>query len=284
MWPLTTIDWTSALEPGVSPEWASVVIAIAAVIMGISKSGFPTGGALLSVPLILLVMPTSIAAGTTLVIFLCADWMAVWVHRKNIRTDISKPVILTSLIGMLIGTCIWWLVLRWGETSGTAAQVLKQAVGGLSLFFSMYIVMQQHFRETVQRMRLDQLPSLAWGIAIGICTSLANVAGPVMGLFLFTRHVTERREFTATMAWSFWIINWLKVPFLAGVGVITWQTVRIGLPFAIFIPLGVLIGKTMLERVSQTGFNYVIFTFALLSGFSLLLGINPIGWLIQFTL
>ena len=50
------------------------------------------------------------------------------------------------------------------------------------------------------------------GILAGFGTTVGNAAGPVMSIFLLSRHL-EKQEFLGTTAWFFFLVNLSKVPF-----------------------------------------------------------------------
>jgi uncharacterized membrane protein YfcA len=50
-----------------------------------------------------------------------------------------------------------------------------------------------------------------YGIAAGFATVVANAAGPIMNMYLLTRHLSKE-QFVATGAWFFFILNLAKIP------------------------------------------------------------------------
>ncbi len=74
-------------------------------------------------------------------------------------------------------------------------------------------------------------------------------------------------------------INWIKLPFFVGNGIITWDTVRTGLFFLPLIPVGVWLGVWLNRQMSEALFLKVAYVVILLAGLSLLFDVNAVTWL-----
>jgi uncharacterized membrane protein YfcA len=80
-----------------------------------------------------------------------------------------------------------------------------------------------------------------------------------------------KEEFVGTAAWYFLLVNVLKVPFSAHLGLITAETVKLNLLLVPAILLGSLLGMKLLRRLPEKGFNLMVQLFALLGALKLLL-------------
>jgi uncharacterized membrane protein YfcA len=74
--------------------------------------------------------------------------------------------------------------------------------------------------------------------------------------FLATR--TPMQVFLGTSAWFFAIINLVKVPFLAGIGLITPSVLLMDLMLAPLVVVGALVGLRIAKRIPQRLFDRLV--------------------------
>ena len=104
----------------------------------------------------------------------------------------------------------------------------------------------------------------------GFTSMVANAAGPLMALYLLFVGLDVRR-FVGTTAWFFFIVNLAKVPFSAGLGLVTAESLRLDLTLAPMILVGAAAGTALIRRVSQGAFEWAVLGAAGLSAVLLLL-------------
>ena len=75
------------------------------------------------------------------------------------------------------------------------------------------------------------------GIAAVIRHRRGNAAGPVMSIYLIS-HGMVKNEFMGTWSWFFLIVNLSKLPVVAGMGMMTAETLRFSLFMVAFLVLG----------------------------------------------
>jgi hypothetical protein len=90
---------------------------------------------------------------------------------------------------------------------------------------------------------------------------MANAAGPVMGLYLLAVGL-PKFQLTGTNAWFFLLINFYKIPFSAGLGLIRTDTLLFNLALAPAILAGLFLGCWLLHHVPQRVFDGLILAFA----------------------
>ncbi len=95
--------------------WVAAVLASVAV--GLSKGGLPVV-AMMSVPILSLVMPPLQAAGLLLPIYIVSDWFGVWAYRRAYDLRVLKIMFPATAIGIGLG----W---------ATANLISEAMVGGL---------------------------------------------------------------------------------------------------------------------------------------------------------
>ena len=119
------------------------------------------------------------------------------------------------------------------------------------------------------------IPSQWWfavmmGFLAGLTTMMANAGGPVMVVYLLAMRL-PKVEFVGTSAWFFFIVNWLKVPFSAQLGLITVESIRMDLLMLPFIVIGAVLGIAALRKMPQKVFEITIQVLAAAAAIKLLI-------------
>ena len=82
----------------------------------------------------------------------------------------------------------------------------------------------------------------------------ANAAGPVMTLYLLAMRL-NKLEFLGTGAAFFLLVNWIKVPFIAQLGLINASSLTLNLYLLPAVAIGAVLGRPVVERVNQKVFE-----------------------------
>ena len=224
-----------------------VVIALCAVMVGISKTGIP-GIGILIVPLMALVLPTRKSTGLLLGILILADLFAIVYHRRNAEWRHVLRLLPAALAGIVAG----YFGLGWVDD-----RQLKPIIGGIVL-----VMLGVSYWRTRAKGDEAPIPTQWWfavglGFMAGVTTMMANAAGPVMIIYLLAMRL-PKIEFVGTSAWFFFVVNWLKVPFSASLNLMTVDSVKINLMMLPCIALGAVAGIFFLKRIPQKAFNIVV--------------------------
>ncbi len=246
-------------------------LAVATLLMGFAKAGFPNSAALISVPLIMAALPSAEATAVTLLLMMACDIPAAWVHRHNFVRERFLPILLPTAVGIVLTSILWWFAVRQGAESRSVNVLIKQMVGGVSVVFAVYVLLKEYAPGTLSRVRWERISVWGWGLVVGITTTIANASGPVMGLYYYVHGLDQKEKFTGTMAWTFLLLNWIKLPCMVASGVVTWRAGELAWPYLVWIPAGVLLGQWMLRIVSQRLFNTAVAISGLLMGGALLM-------------
>jgi uncharacterized membrane protein YfcA len=107
------------------------------------------------------------------------------------------------------------------------------------------------------------------GLFAGITTMIANAAGPVMTLYLLAMRL-NKLEFLGTGAAFFLLINWIKVPFIAQLGLINASSLTLNLYLLPAVAVGALLGRPVVERVNQKVFENTALVLTLVAAVKLL--------------
>lgn len=264
-------SWLPA-PPDDTAAWVYYGLVIAAVIvMGIAKSGFGGGVGILAVPLVANAFPedqTGMALGVMLPILIVADLFAVYQHRKQRSWPHLRPALLGGIVGIGLGTLLLFFFMRGGESGASkdnVSAVLSVLVGSICLLM---VAVQ------VYRMCGGKVPTLpgnkqtgvSVGAAAGFTSMLAHAAGPIMSIYWLDQHM-GKRLLTGSLVLYFFLINTLKLPsYVLLLGWVTIESLKQSAFFALFVPIGSLLGIVMHHRIPEKPFIAVMYAGAAVAG------------------
>ncbi|HEY5792440.1 MAG TPA: sulfite exporter TauE/SafE family protein [Chthoniobacterales bacterium] len=245
-----------ALSPG---EWA--VAGLAAVCIGLSKSGFG-GVGIVAIVGMAAILPPRESTGTILPMLICADVFAVWQFRRHVQWRYVFRTAIPAILGVLAG---FWLMPAISDAA------FGPFIGWLTLaLIGMLILLKANAFLRNLPLRYPAVFGWPMGFLAGATTMLANAAGPVMSVYLLASRL-PKMEFVGTAAWFFFAINLFKVPFSAALGLIHPQSLTLNLCLLPGVVAGVFLGKLLLGKISQTFFEWLMLGFAILGGLKLVI-------------
>lgn len=237
-----------------------VVLAVAALMVGMGKGGFGVAFAALATPLLAMILPVDKVLALMLVVQMVADVFAVGAHWK--RWD--HRLVITLLPGALAGVTIGTVFI-----TAVSAQALRTTLAVVILLFTLYKVFERSLlRGVAYRPRPWHSP-LAGGIS-GFTSAVANNGGPPVTIYLLL-HNLQPRTFIATTAIFFLLLNYIKLPFYLYAGLFDWALLRSALWILPLAPIGVWIGKAFVLRVNKELYERVILLFLVISALLVLL-------------
>lgn len=257
--------------------WQWAIAALAAYLVGLSKTGIP-GLGVLSVALFASVLPARESTGIVLVVLIAADIVSVIAYRNEVSWSQLWRILPYAAIGIVIG----WLIM--GRIDSLTTQRL---IGGiLALIVLIQVIRKVQGRRglatgtaqttvngpndnTTGGIPRPLLAPLA-GISAGIATMVANAAGPIMVLYLLAMGL-PKMVFIGTSAWYFFILNLFKIPFSVNLGLINLDSLRQSLLLAPFAMAGAVTGRLIIRYIDQSLFEWLALALALVAGIRLLL-------------
>ena len=229
--------------------WQWVFLFVAAAIAGFSKSGIP-GSSILFVAIFPNIIPAKQATGVVLPLLIFADLFAFFIYRKNLQWRRVGQLLPWALGGVVLG----WLAL--GVVNDTQTSRLIGAIIAVMLVVHVWRIRSGGAADEAAAHAPKWLGPLMGAFA-GFTTMVANAAGPVMALYLLAMRLTKL-EFIGTGAAFFLVINWLKVPFAAQLGLINAESLKLNLILLPAVAVGALLGRPVVERVNQKVFENVV--------------------------
>ncbi|MFE7198338.1 sulfite exporter TauE/SafE family protein [Microbacterium oxydans] len=247
-----------ALDP-----WAWAALAVAAVTIGISKTALP-GGSILAIALFAAVLPARTSTAATLLLLMVGDLFALTAYRRHAHW----PTLLRLAPAVIAGLLVGFAFLAFAGDG-----VVRRAIGVI-LLLMIAVTLWRRWRQS--RTDPSAPPSSgiilagAYGTLGGFTTMVANAGGPVMSMyFLATR--TPVQVFLGTSAWFFAIINVIKVPFLAGLGLFETPVLLMDAVLAPLVVVGALLGLRVARRMNQRVFDRIVIALTILGAVYLLL-------------
>jgi len=232
---------------------------IAALLVGLTKTGVP-GLGILIVPLMAMLFPAKQSVGALLLMLIVGDMFAVTYYRRHTQWNKLWGLFPAVMAGIAAG----------GFTlSRLDSATLKPMLGWLVLGMLALELARKRFGWT-------EVPHRWWfvvaaGFLAGFTTTVGNLAGPIMSIYLISKGL-PKHQFMGTAAAFFCIVNLCKVPVFASLGMITGDTLRFDLMAIPVIVIGAIAGKRILPLIPQKVFNSAVLILAAVAAIRLVLG------------
>ncbi|GAA3861284.1 sulfite exporter TauE/SafE family protein [Streptomyces sedi] len=231
-------------------------LAVAAVLVGVAKTAIG-GVASLTVALFAMALPARESSGALLPLLIVGDLLAVAAYRRHADWNALLRLFPSVAVGILIGT---WFVSQVDDA------VMRRTIGGVLLAVVVVHLWQRRRGEGAAKP-----PALLFGLLAGFATMVANAGGAVMAVYLLAAGF-PMLTFLGTAAWFFLIVNLFKVPFSAGLGLITVDSLSLNALLVPGVLLGALLGR-LLIRWLQRGDRQRLFQ-RLIIGFTTFSAVN----------
>lgn len=241
-----------------------LLLALAAVIVGLSKSGLFVSLGAINVPLLTLVISARDAAGILLPVMLAVDAVAIVLYARSV----SWPILVIMLPGCLAGNLLGWQL-----SAMVSEEALRLAIGLVTLAF----VLDAWFplRARLVRDRPSRPWGVFWGAVTGFTSFVSHTGGPPYQIFVLPQRLPPT-VFAGTTAVFFAVNNAIKVLPYAALGQLSATNLT---QSAAMIPVALVamgFGVWAVRRISASTFYAIAYW--LLFGFSLKLiwdGLGP---------
>jgi uncharacterized membrane protein YfcA len=237
-------------------EW---LLAFAGALgIGVSKAGFP-GMGLVHVLLFALIFGARNSSGIILPMLVAADVLAVRAFRQHARWIYIRRMLPATFAGILVGF-------------GLMGRLDEAAFAPLVGVIVLVLTVLQIGRMARPGLLADvpHSPAFAWtmGLLAGVTTMMANAAGPIVTLYALAVKL-PKFELVGTGAWFFLIVNLVKLPFSAALGLIRVDTLSLNLVLLPAVFVGIAVGRWLTHRVPQRLFDGLLLTFAFVAALRL---------------
>ena len=240
---------------------------VIALIIGLSKTAIP-GAGLLASPLIALVVSGRAIPGTALPLLLFADVFAVRWYRQHTRWDLLRPLAIWVGVGFAAGAAFFVSV-------GSNTRIVNVVIGlAILLVVVVQVVRIVRGREPQPSTSTD---AVVYGAAGGFTTFVSNSAGPIINTYLVGLGL-EKAALVGTSAWFYFAVNAAKVPvylgldrFGDGARFFTLESLGYDLLLLPFVAIGLFAGRSVLPRLPERLFLWLVIVLSLIGAVKLLL-------------
>ncbi|MCR9106827.1 MAG: sulfite exporter TauE/SafE family protein [Gammaproteobacteria bacterium] len=229
--------------------WFYAVSIPAVLVYGIAKGGFGGPIAVLSVPLMALVMPPTQAAAILLPILVVMDALVV----KAYWGVYDRRALQLMIPGALLGVAIGYLL-----ANSMNEHVMRIMIGAVSLLFGLQTLLsvgsgggREHHRAS----------GLGFGALAGFTSFSIHAGGPPFSMYLMPKRLAPML-YAGTAGLFFAVVNLAKlVPYYL-LGQFTTDNLVYALALVPLAPVGVMIGHRLV-RLSSPGLYYRVISAAL---------------------
>jgi len=242
---------------------------LAVFLMGMAKGGFPVGPLALQIVVLLWpgkVDPTRSAVGFMLPMLCAMDIFAVAIYRKHINWRLILPLVPWAALGVAAATPVFL-----SKRTAIAApdSVIKLCIGCVGIFFVLHQALRSRINQKLEGAKADSsVVKGGVGLLTAVISVIAHAGGPIMQMYLLPKR-QPKREFVATMAAFFFILNYIKLGPFVWTGTIGPELLKPMLLCMPFIPVGVLLGYFAVRVIPQKAYVVLIYATLFLTSIKL---------------
>ncbi|MGP9801556.1 sulfite exporter TauE/SafE family protein [Rheinheimera sp. NSM] len=233
-----------------------LIIAVAVVLTGISKSGFAGAIGGITVPLMSQVLSPAQAAALLLPILIIADVLSLrqwWGQHSMHHLKLLLPA---ALLGIVLG----YISFGWLDEAG-----LRLLLGIITLLFALNMLLK-----LVNQSRLTSpWAGRVLGALSGFTSFVAHAGGPPLNMYLLPQHLAKS-QYLATAVVFFAVVNLLKLPPYLLLGQLNTTLFGYALLSLPLVWLGVKLGIVLQHKFSEKAFYHLISISMLLLGLRLI--------------
>jgi uncharacterized membrane protein YfcA len=244
------------------PALTWVLLAIVAVIVGISKTALP-GIITIGIAIMAATLPAKASTGALLLLLLIGDIFALITYRRHADWPTLVRLIPAVLVGVAFGAIFLWLA----DDNG-----VRRTIGVILLLVIAFTLIQRR-RSTGAGMsaRSNSIARMGYGALGGFTSLVANAGGPVISMYFLAARF-QVLAFLGTAAWFFAVVNLIKLPITIGLGLVTVDTLLVVLLVAPGVLVGAFAGKFIAKRIKQQVFDWIVIGGTVIGAVYLLVG------------
>lgn len=243
--------------------WAWILLAVAGTIVGLSKTALP-GANTISVAIFAALLPARTSTGALLLLLIVGDLFALLTWRRHAHWPTLLRLAPAVATGLVLGAAFL----------AFASNGVVRPVIGVILLAMVGITLWRRSRASSAAPAVEGSAhlgsTLGYGTLGGFTTMVANAGGPVMSMYFLAMR-TPMTVFLGTAAWFFAIINIVKVPVLAGLGLLTLPVLLMDAVLVPMVVIGALLGRWLIPRIHQALFDRIVLLLTILGAAYLLI-------------
>jgi hypothetical protein len=231
----------------------------AVVLFGLAKGGF-AGLVIIGMSLVVQTISPLKAAAIMLPILMVQDVVSLWVYRRHI----DRPALTILLPGAAAG------VVLGGFTAAVVSDALVRALIGLvAIVFAGNHLLGLGSRLAGSALTAGRAAGAFWGALSGFTSVISHAGGPPYQIWMLSRKL-PRDFLVGTTTWFFAIVNAMKAPFFAGLGLFDATSLTTSAALAPLAVVATMLGVWLVRRTPVDRFYGIIHGLMLLVGLKLL--------------
>lgn len=233
--------------------WFWTAAVAASIAVGLSKGGLPVV-AMMSVPILSLVMPPLQAAGLLLPIYIVSDWFGVWAYRRSYDLRVLKIMFPATAVGILIG---------WATANLISEAMVGGVIGALGSSFAASRLLGWGATAEARPARVG--PGLVWGTAAGFTSFVSHAGGPPYQIYTVPLQM-PKAVFAGTSTILFTWVNTVKLPAYWSIGILSFDSLNTAVWLFLPATLAVFAGVRLVRWLpEQLFFKLVLWALLILS-------------------
>lgn len=224
------------------------VALIAVFVIGVSKGGFGSGLNVVATPFLALASNPVLAAAIMLPLLLVMDASSLRVYWRRWHWPTVRSLVLPMLAGVIVG------IILFAAVNPNLLLILLAAVA-YYVVLDRWGVLKRLGLKAQAALKRTPAPGgvVGWvlGILLGITSTIAH-SGGAAGTAYLLRFNFDKTTFQATTIMTFTIVNLIKLPFYAWIGMFPVSTLMLSavlLPVAaVAVMLGVFLHRVVPQR------------------------------------
>ena len=229
---------------------------VGVILFGISKGGFVGPIAILSIPIMALVMSPITAAAVLLPILLFMDLVAMYIYWNKWDLKNIKIILPPAMIGILIGAITF---------SFTSEDSIRIIIGFIAIIFIFLSLLQKDHK----LVEPTKTKGIFWSLVSGYTSFLIHSGGTPVNFFLLPQKL-DKTVYVATMTLTFFIINIVKLVPYYYLDQLVFSNLKVSLILSPLAPISIFLGYYMHKRINEKTFYTLIYIFLGIGGIKLI--------------
>jgi len=229
---------------------------VGVILFGISKGGFVGPIAILSIPIMALVMSPITAAAVLLPILLVMDLVAMYIYWNKWDLKNIKIILPPAMIGIFIGAITF---------SFTSEDSIRIIIGFIAIIFIFLSLLQKDHK----LVEPTKTKGIFWSLVSGYTSFLIHSGGTPVNFFLLPQKL-DKTVYVATMTLTFFIINIVKLVPYYYLDQLVFSNLKVSLILSPLAPISIFLGYYMHKRINEKTFYTLIYIFLGIGGIKLI--------------
>jgi len=229
---------------------------VGVILFGISKGGFVGPIAILSIPIMALVMSPITAAAVLLPILLVMDLVAMYIYWNKWDLKNIKIILPPAMIGIFIGAITF---------SFTSEDSIRIIIGFIAIIFIFLSLLQKDHK----LVEPTKTKGIFWSLVSGYTSFLIHSGGTPVNFFLLPQRL-NKTVYVATMTLTFFIINIVKLVPYYYLDQLVFSNLKVSLILSPLAPISIFLGYYMHKRINEKTFYTLIYIFLGIGGIKLI--------------